>query len=106
VAYESADAPETDGVASMAARPEDIHVEPAPPDDDRLVATVDLVEMRGSTAYFICQLDGRELTILKEDNDDVTGGDRVALDFDFDAVNFFDETGERVELAREAEVQS
>jgi len=105
VAYESADTPGSGEVASMAARPEDIHVEPAEADDDRLVATVDLVEMRGSTAYFICQLDGRELTILKEDNDDVTEGDRLALDFDFDAVNFFDETGERVEFAR-AEVQS
>jgi len=103
VAYESADVPGSADIISMAARPEDILVEPAETDDDRLVATVDLVEMRGSTAYFICQLDGRELTILKEDNAAVTEGDRLALDFDFDAVNFFDETGERVERAPEAE---
>jgi len=59
-------------------------------------AEVDLVEIRGSTAYLVCDLDGRELTVLKQ-GDGVAAGDRVALSFDFDAVNFFDEADEPCE---------
>jgi multiple sugar transport system ATP-binding protein len=104
VAYEEWVGPETaTAVNSMAARPEDIEVSMAS-EDERLIAEVDLVEMRGSTAYFVCNLNGHELTILKKDHDDVSEGDRLALEFAFEDVNFFDEAGDRLDLPQ-AEVQ-
>jgi len=90
---------ETDQIESMAARPEDITVEPAAPNDDRLEATVRLVEMRGSTTYFICDQGGSELTILREGSEGISEGDTIALDFVFDNVNFFDGKGDRVQTA-------
>jgi multiple sugar transport system ATP-binding protein len=103
ITYEDWEGPgDASAIRSMAARPEDIRVSPANADDDRLVAEVSLVEMRGSTAYFICELDEREVTILKKDDEAVTEGDRLALNFAFENVNFFDERGELVRLTQQA----
>jgi multiple sugar transport system ATP-binding protein len=104
IAYEEWDPPKSGPtIDSMAARPEDIGIVPANPDDNRLVAEVNLVEMRGSTAFLVCDLNSRELTVLKRGSE-VTAGDRVALEFDFGAVNFFDEADGRIDFP-EAEVQ-
>jgi multiple sugar transport system ATP-binding protein len=89
---------------SMAARPEDVRARPEP-SGDRLVAEVELVEMRGSTTYLICDLDGKELTLLRDEPAvDVEEGDRVALEFDFAATNFFDDEGQLVEDVAERSV--
>lgn len=58
----------------MAARPEDISVVSAGDDDIRLVADIELIEMRGSTAYFICDMDGTELTVLREGDEGLASG--------------------------------
>jgi multiple sugar transport system ATP-binding protein len=86
-------------IRSMAARPDDVHGVPDPA-ADRLVAEVELVEMRGSTTYLVCELDGRELTLLQDERSaGVAEGDRIGLEFDFDATNFFDDAGELVRRA-------
>lgn len=88
-------------IQSMAARPEDILGVPGP-SENRLVANIDLVEMRGSTSFLICDLDGKELTLLRDEQTaEVEEGDRIGLDFDFKATNFFDNSGELVKRAPE-----
>lgn len=77
---------------SMAARPEDIVVQQSP-GSDRLAVDVELIEMHGSMTYLICTLGETEVTILKQDEDTISEGDTLALEFDFDGVNFFDEEG-------------
>lgn len=107
VPYDAPIEPESgERIRSMAARPEDIEGDPNP-SDDRLVATVELVEMRGSTTFLICDLDGKELTLLRDEQTaEVEEGGRIGLDFDFGATNFFDEAGELVERAPERSLPS
>ncbi|WP_101297037.1 ABC transporter ATP-binding protein [Halegenticoccus soli] len=93
------DPPEINGhlesVRRMAARPEDIT--PVPADDaDGLVATVELVEMRGTTTYLIVDCDGKELTVLQPDEQRIGEDDHVRLEFDFENVSFFDGEGDLV----------
>jgi multiple sugar transport system ATP-binding protein len=105
--YGDAVAPEVgERARSMAARPDDVHGDPMPA-DDRLVAEVELIEMRGSTTYLICELNGRELTLLRDDRTaTVSEGDVIGLDFDFESTNFFDQQGELVERVPETSVPS
>ena len=94
-------------IDSMAARPEDIVLSESRTTESMLTATVSLIEMRGSTAYFVCQFDSRELTVLKKnDHDDISEGDTVALSFDFEAVNLFDSNGKLVNVTESAVRQS
>lgn len=93
-------------VELMAARPEDIAVEPATSSDDRLTVAVELVEMRGSMTYLICALSDREMTILKTDDRPISEGETLALEFDFDAVNFFDEDGTLLQRTKERDAPS
>ncbi|ESP87367.1 ABC transporter ATP-binding protein [Candidatus Halobonum tyrrellensis] len=84
-------------VRRLAARPEDIV--PVSADDDgdgRLHATVELVEMRGSTTYLVVDHAGEELTILQPPGERFVEGDEVALTLRLDRVSLFDERGELV----------
>ncbi len=86
---------ELSDVRRLAARPEDII--PVPADEgEGIEATVELVEMRGSTTYLIVDRDGEELTILQPDDQRFEEGDRVALTFDFEHVSLFDGDGDLV----------
>jgi len=82
-------------VRRLAARPEDIVLVSADTKGG-LHATVELVEMRGSTTYLIVDHDGEELTVLQPDGERFREGDEVALTFEFGDVSLFDEHGELV----------
>ncbi|MFC6615131.1 ABC transporter ATP-binding protein [Halopenitus salinus] len=82
-------------VRRMAARPEDV-IPVAPDNGGGLHATVELVEMRGSTTYLIVDHDGEELTVLQPEDERFEEGDEVALRFEFDDVSLFDGDGELV----------
>lgn len=104
------EAPNTvpDGADSMAVRPEDADLVPASDvaSDDHLIVEVDLVEMRGSATYLICDFDGREVTFTQSNDEIAEEGDALALEFDFGDVNFFDERGDLIERTSERNVQS
>lgn len=92
---------------SMAARPEDITVRStSTPSDDRLSVDVELIEMHGSMTYLICTLDDTELTILEHGDETVEEGDTLALEFDFDSINLFDENGTLLQHTTEQNIRS
>jgi len=87
-------------VAELAARPEDLALVE---EGGSFEATLEFVEMRGSTRYLICTNDaGEELTVRYDGDASVTEGERYAFAFDFGGVDLFAVDGERVSADLEA----
>jgi len=96
------------GRYTLGVRPEDLYLADGP---GRIPADVDVVEPMGADnyLYLIPSVDGddeREIIARVDSEFRPNPGERVMLDFDVDDIHFFDETGDRVTTAMNAEQQT